>query len=139
MRGEIESIIHSELRMIRQRSQISAVAPAASTETATPAQTPPAVQPLPFDYGRFAERFRGDESYVKAGQQFYLPYFEGCRNVLDIGCGRGEFLKMMRDAGIPAKGIELGPESVAFCKSEGLDVELADAFTYLASLPEESL
>jgi O-antigen chain-terminating methyltransferase len=136
MRTELERIIHSELRMIRQRAQIAATAPAESTPT-PPAATAPA--PLGFDYARFAERFRGSEDYVKAGQQFYLPYFEGSKNVLDIGCGRGEFLKMMHDAGIPARGIELGAESVAACKLQGLDAELADAFPYLAALPEASL
>ena len=96
--------------------------------------------PVPlFDYGRFAERFRGTEEYVKAGQQFYLPMFKGCRSVLDIGCGRGEFLEMMRDAGIPARGIDLSDESVAMCRHKGLDAERADLFEYLAALPEASL
>ena len=94
---------------------------------------------LPFDYGRFAERFRGAEEYVKAGQQFYLPYFAGSQNVLDIGCGRGEFLEMMREAGVPARGIDLSEESVATCLHKGLDAETADLFLYLADLPEASL
>jgi O-antigen chain-terminating methyltransferase len=135
MHTEIERIIHSELRLVRQRAQIAATVPAEAA--LTPAATAPA--PLGFDYARFAERFRGTEEYVTAGQQFYLPYFEGSKNVLDIGCGRGEFLKMMRDAGIPARGIELGAESVALCRAQGLDAELADAFPYLAALPEGSL
>jgi O-antigen chain-terminating methyltransferase len=94
---------------------------------------------LGFDYGRFAERFRGTEEYVKAGQQFYLPHFAACRNVLDIGCGRGEFLEMMQAAGIPAKGIDLSEESVATCRHKSLDAEVADLFVYLENLPEASL
>ena len=136
MRWEIERNIHSELRLLRQRAQISATVPPA-TESA-PVLAPSAA-PLAFDYARFAERFRGSEEYVAAGQQFYRPYFEGCRNVLDIGCGRGEFLKMMRDAGIPARGVELSAESVAICRAEGLDAEIADVYPYLAALPEGSL
>jgi 2-polyprenyl-3-methyl-5-hydroxy-6-metoxy-1,4-benzoquinol methylase len=137
MHTEVERIIHSELRMIRQRAQLSAMPAAEPSQTpAAPAAVP---APLAFDYARFAERFRGPEEYVKAGQQFYRPYFEGCKNVLDIGCGRGEFLIMMRDAGIPARGIELSPESVAACKLQGLAAEIADAFPYLAALPEGSL
>ena len=139
MHTEVERIIHSELRMIRQRAQIS-VASSAPAETAQRlAPAAPAAAPLAFDYARFAERFRGSEDYVKAGQQFYLPYFQGCRNVLDIGCGRGEFLKMMQTAGIPARGIELSAESVAACNLQGLEAETADAFPYLAALPEGSL
>ena len=94
---------------------------------------------VPFDYGRFAERFRGTEEYVKSGLQFYLPHFTGCQRVLDIGCGRGEFLEMMRDAGIPASGIDLSDESVAICRHKGLDAERADLFDYLAALPEAAL
>jgi O-antigen chain-terminating methyltransferase len=134
MRSEIEAIIHSELRLVRQRAQIAAT-PVPVAEAAPV----PAAAPLAFDYSRFAERFRGSEEYVAAGQQFYLPYFQGCQNVLDIGCGRGEFLKMMRDAAIPARGIELGAESVAVCREQGFDAQLADAFPYLAALPEGSL
>jgi O-antigen chain-terminating methyltransferase len=143
MHTEVEHIIHSELRMIRQRAQIAAVAPEAAAPASAGAPGPvspaPALPPLEFDYARFAERFRGTEDYVRAGQEIYLPYFQGCRHVLDIGCGRGEFLKMMRTAGIPARGIELSAESVAAAKLEGLDVEMADAYGYLAAQLEGSL
>ena len=134
MRTEIERIIHSELRLVRQRAQIANTP--ATPSAGTPAAAPPAAPALTFDYARFAERFRGAEEYVKAGQQVYLPYFTGCRNVLDIGCGRGEFLKMMRTAGIPARGIELSEESVALCRAEGLEAEVADVYPFLAALPE---
>jgi len=134
MRWEIERNIHSELRLLRQRVQISVpVTPAAPAVESAPS---PAAAALAFDYARFAERFRGSEEYVTAGQQFYLPYFQGCRNVLDIGCGRGEFLKMMRDAAIPARGVELSAESVAVCRAQGLEAEIADVYPYLAGLAE---
>ena len=133
IRLEYERLIFSELRTIRQRAQVTAA-------SAAPA-TPVAAGPVPpaFDYGRFAERFRGSEEYVKSGQQFYLPYFAACRNVLDIGCGRGEFLEMMQAAGIPAKGIDLSEESVATCSHKGLEAETADLFAWLANCPEASL
>jgi O-antigen chain-terminating methyltransferase len=135
IRLEYERLIYSELKTIRQRAAVSA-APAAA---ASPVQEAGGGLPLGFDYGRFAERFRGTEEYVKAGQDFYLPYFRDCRNVLDIGCGRGEFLEMMRSAEVPAKGIDLGEESVALCRHKGLDAEVADLFVYLENLPEASL
>jgi O-antigen chain-terminating methyltransferase len=137
IRLDYERLIYSELKTIRQRAEISA-----SAAPATPApQAERALQPAPlgFDYGRFAERFRGTEEYVKAGQQLYLPYFRGCTNVLDIGCGRGEFLEMMRGAGVPAKGIDLSEESIATCRHKGLDAEVADLYVYLEDLPEASL
>ncbi len=138
IRLEYERLIYSELKTIRQRAEVSRVGlPACPTSSDT---VQPASPPLPgFDYGRFAERFRGPEEYVKAGQQFYLPYFRNCRQVLDIGCGRGEFLEMMRAAGVPARGIDLGEESVALCRHKGLDAERADLFAYLEGLPEAAL
>jgi O-antigen chain-terminating methyltransferase len=134
IRLDYERLIYSELKTIRQRA---AVAPPAAA--AGPVPEAGGALPLGFDYGRFAERFRGTEEYVKAGQEFYLPYFRACRNVLDIGCGRGEFLEMMRSADVPAKGIDLGEESVALCRHKGLDAEVADLFVYLENLPEASL
>ncbi len=139
IRLEYERLIHSELRTIRQRAQVAAAAPAApgAASAGTGASAPPG-EPG-FDYGRFAERFRGTEEYVKRGQQMYRRYFEGCQAVLDIGCGRGEFLEMMREAGVPARGIDLSEESVATCRHKNLEAETADLFLYLADLPEASL
>lgn len=135
-RVEYERVIHAELRTIRQRAQIQSATP--QPTPAAPASNA-AAGALGFDYARFAEKFRGPEEYVKSGQQIYLPYFAGLHNVLDIGCGRGEFLETMRASGVAAKGIDLSPESVAHCRSKGLDAEGADLFGYLANLPEASL
>ncbi|MBZ5576156.1 MAG: methyltransferase domain-containing protein [Acidobacteriia bacterium] len=135
IRLESERLIHAELRLVRQRVELRPVAQgSALQQPAGPAAPYPT-----FDYGRFAERFRGTEEYVKAGQKVYRPYFAGRKNVLDIGCGRGEFLEMMRAAGVAARGIDLSAESVALCRQKGLDAEVADLFEYLARQPEESL
>jgi O-antigen chain-terminating methyltransferase len=128
IRLEYERLIHSELRILRQRTAAvgpaDAVARVAAVQPTAPAETG-------FDYGRFAERFRGSEEYVKNGQKFYRPYFEGRRAVLDVGCGRGEFLELMREIGVPARGIELSAESVSMCRAKGLEAEQADLFDYL--------
>jgi O-antigen chain-terminating methyltransferase len=137
---EFERTIHAELRIIRQRSQIPAADVAgAGHAQPLPAGASPEPAPLAFDMARFALCFRGSEEYVKAGQRQYVPNFEGCQNVLDIGCGRGEFLEIMREANIPAVGIDLSREPVAMCRLKGLEAETADLFTYLAGLTEESL
>jgi 2-polyprenyl-3-methyl-5-hydroxy-6-metoxy-1,4-benzoquinol methylase len=144
-RVEYERIIHAELRSIRQRAlEISPQRRGdaeKSNEAATQRLGVSATdhKSLPLDYTRFAEKFRGPEEYVKAGQEIYLPYFAGRRNVLDIGCGRGEFLEAMRSAGVGAKGIDLSEESVALCRSKGLEAETADLFPYLENLAESSL
>lgn len=136
-RAEYERIIHAELRTVRQRAQIRAVEP--QPVPAPVGQTIALSGLSSFDYGKFAEKFRGPEEYVKNGQRIYLPDFSGRQNVLDIGCGRGEFLEAMRDAGVPARGIDLSEESVATCRAKGLDAEVADLFVYLNELPESSL
>jgi O-antigen chain-terminating methyltransferase len=125
IRQEYERLIHSELRIIRQRLQPASPTPAAA---AAPA----------LDYEWFAERFRGPEQRVRSNQRVYVPYFQNIGRVLDLGCGRGEFLELMRENGIPARGVEASLESVAYCRSKGLDVEQGDLFAALTALPEQS-
>ena len=135
IRTDYEALIHSELRVIRQRAGTF------SQTAAAPAPKPPASPDTApaFDYLRFAERFRGSAESVKSRQEFYVPYFAGCKNVLDIGCGRGEFLELLRDAGGAARGIDLNREFVDLCRVKGLVAEVADLFTYLSDLPDASL
>lgn len=132
IRQEFDRLIHTELRLIRQRAPVTPPPPAPVAAGPTPAVTS-----TDFDYGRFAERFRGPEEYVRRNVEFYQPFFAGCTNVLDIGCGRGEFLGTMREQGIAARGIDLSEESVSQCKQVGLTAEVADLFAYLAAQPEE--
>ena len=144
-RVEYERIIHAELRTVRQRADVILTQRRRDAEKTDEEATPhlsasASNHPLQlFDYARFAEKFRGPEEYVRAGQEIYVPHFAGRRNVLDIGCGRGEFLEAMRSAGVGAKGIDLSEESVALCRSKGLEAETADLFTYLENLPDASL
>lgn len=133
IRRDYEKLIHNELRIIRQRAFVSAPAVAAPAVSSVQPGVPRAPD---FDYGRFAERFRGSEEYVRRNLQFYKPYFESLTNVLDIGCGRGEFLETLRESGVPARGIDLGEESVAHCRHKGLNAEVADLFVYLAAQPD---
>jgi O-antigen chain-terminating methyltransferase len=69
----------------------------------------------------FATRVRG----------FYLPFFEGCTSVLDIASGRGEFLGVLRDAGIAGVGVDFDPLMVRTARAAGHQVEEGDAFEYL--------
>ena len=88
---------------------------------------------------KFAERFRGSEAAIKQRQQLYAERFQGHVPVLDLGCGRGELLEVFREAGIDARGIDLNEDSLALCRSKGLQVEAADLFAYLSALPDSSL
>jgi O-antigen chain-terminating methyltransferase len=92
-----------------------------------------------FDYFAFEDLYRGDEADIRARQSEYLEYFRGQQDVVDIGCGRGEFLELLRENQISARGIELGLDQFLICKEKGLDVVQSDLFTFLESLPDESL
>jgi 2-polyprenyl-3-methyl-5-hydroxy-6-metoxy-1,4-benzoquinol methylase len=133
IRLDFERIIHSELRLVRQRAAL------AQTPSGTPPAPAEAQAVFPFDYAKFAEKFRGTEDYVRERQRFYIPFFQGCKDIVDLGCGRGEFLEVMRDAGIKARGIDLDRESVELCKSKGLEAEIADLFAYLSDLADGAI
>ncbi len=133
IRQEYERLIHNEVRVLRQRA-------AARAAEAEPPPPPPApASTVPMDYLRFVDRFRGSEDYVRRNQQFYVEKFRGCEPVLDLGCGRGEFLELMKDAGFTARGIDSSEEFVAICRRKQLDAEQADLFEYLDSVPDASL
>jgi SAM-dependent methyltransferase len=59
--------------------------------------------------------------------------------VLDIGCGRGEFLEILRQHGVSARGLDINHEMVEQCRQRGLDATEGDALRYLSALPDESL
>jgi len=130
IRGEYEKLIHHELKLIRQKS------------AAVPAQAAAEGSPRPLvdiDWFGFADYFRGSEERIREHQKMYIAKFEGATGILDVGCGRGEFLEVAREAGIAARGIDQSAESVAVCRSKGLHAECAELFEYLDSLPDASL
>jgi SAM-dependent methyltransferase len=90
-------------------------------------------------YVAFEDRFRGSEAEIRARQQDYVHYFNGQSDVLDVGCGRGEFLELLRENGVRARGLDLNPEMVELCKSRGLSVTHADARSYLRTQADDSL
>ncbi|MDP1571699.1 MAG: class I SAM-dependent methyltransferase, partial [Vicinamibacterales bacterium] len=92
-----------------------------------------------YKYVGFEDRFRGSEVEIRARLADFVPYFAGHTDVLDIGCGRGEFLDLLREAGIAARGLDLNPEMVEVCRARGLEAAAGDALGYLARLPDASL
>jgi SAM-dependent methyltransferase len=92
-----------------------------------------------YKYVGFEDQFRGSRDVIKARLESYLPQFEGTTDVLDVGCGRGEFLDLLTARGIRARGIDLNHEMAEGCRARGLDVSEADAVSYLAGVPDGSL
>ena len=90
------------------------------------------------DYFRLESRYR-PPSLLKEKQKSYLKYFAGCHNVLDIGCGRGEFVQLLIDEGVGACGVDLDADTAACAQEQGLPVQQADALAYLAELSDASL
>ena len=91
------------------------------------------------NYFVFEERFRGSRIDIKQRQSAFLQFFEHCRAVLDIGCGRGEFLELMQEHGIGARGVDVDKDMVLYCKSKGFQVEDIDAISYLEGIEDKSL
>jgi O-antigen chain-terminating methyltransferase len=92
-----------------------------------------------FKYLSFEDEFRGSLVEIRRRLAEYVPKFAGQRDVLDIGCGRGEFLELLREAGIPSRGLDLNHEMVEASRARGLDVTEGDALAYVASLADDSL
>ena len=90
-------------------------------------------------YVGFEDRFRGAPDDIRRRVSEYLPLFAGARDVLDIGCGRGEFLRLLRDQGVAARGIDINAAMVEVCRGHGLDVSEADALTFLRAQADGSL
>lgn len=90
-------------------------------------------------YMCFEDAFRGSREEIAARQRDYLPYFEGASDVLDVGCGRGEFLALLRAAGVTARGVDTNADAVERCREQGLEAARSDALAYLRPLADESL
>jgi SAM-dependent methyltransferase len=92
-----------------------------------------------YKYVGFEDQFRGSSDDIRRRVAEYLPIFEGTRDVLDVGCGRGEFLKLLREHGVSARGIDINAAMVEVCRQQALDVTEADALSYLRAQPDGSL
>ena len=90
-------------------------------------------------YVGFEDLFRGSTDDIRQRVSEYLPFFKGTRDVLDIGCGRGELLTLLREQGIQARGIDINGSMVEVCRQQRLDATEADALSYLRAQPDDSL
>ena len=75
----------------------------------------------------------------KRVQRLYLPFFEGCEMVVDLGCGDGDFLELLKERGVEAIGVDRDRRCWAAARERGLEVICKDIFDYLEELDEESV
>jgi SAM-dependent methyltransferase len=90
-------------------------------------------------YVGFEDQFRGSPDEIRRRVEEYLPIFENANDVLDVGCGRGEFLDLLRERAVRARGIDINPAMVEVCRGKGLQAETGDALAYVRGLPDSSL
>ncbi len=91
------------------------------------------------DYFAFESRMRGSVPAIRERQRRYVDDLRRFAPVLDVGCGRGELVALLRDAEIDARGIDADGDMVAYAQGDGLPVTQADAIAYLEGLPDASL
>jgi O-antigen chain-terminating methyltransferase len=96
-------------------------------------------------YRAFEDRYRGSRELIKSRLRVYLPFVEPLKSVhprctaVDLGCGRGEWLELMGEAGIEARGVDLDEGMLDECRGRGLPAERGEAVAFLRALPEASV
>ena len=96
-------------------------------------------------YKAFEDQFRGSRSLIKERLRAYEPFLVALKSLdasgkaLDLGCGRGEWLELLKELQISASGIDLDEGMLSDCRQLGLEVEQGNALSKLASQPNDSL
>lgn len=93
----------------------------------------------PYQYSDFEKRFRGSKEKVSENLKKYVSYFRGSQNILDIGCGRGEFISLLKNEDIEATGIDISDSMLKEAEEKGLKCLKKDALEYLREMKDESL
>ena len=96
-------------------------------------------------YRHFEQLFRGSRVEIKQRLRVYLPFLTPMPGLypdalaLDLGCGRGEWLELLRDQGLRGLGVDLDDGMLEDCRALRLEVETQDAILKLQSLPDSSV
>jgi SAM-dependent methyltransferase len=142
LRTSIANVQQTGLMLKRELERSLAGGTAAEPARAAVASTAPverAESVNAYKYVGFENKFRGSEADIRARLLQYVEIFQGASNVLDLGCGRGEFLALLAEGNISAHGLDINHEMVEACRASGLDAREGDAMAYLESIPDGSL
>ena len=93
-------------------------------------------------YCSLEDQFRGTREDIKAKATSYLPVLADANittDIVDIGCGRGEWLEVLREARLAARGIDTSPVMIEECTRRGLQASEGEAITYLRAQADNSL
>lgn len=94
---------------------------------------------MDIDYFNFENHFRGSRLKIKNAQIMYLKYFVNKGEIIDIGCGRGEFLELLHENSISGIGVDSFTEFVDYCRMKGFEVIEDDALNYLTNLENNTV
>jgi len=92
-----------------------------------------------YQYSDFEKRFRGDEKQVKKKLKKYLPIFSKSDNILDIGCGRGEFVELLTNEGKKAQGIDITESMLNIAKAKNIKCSKREALQFLRQNKDNSI
>lgn len=90
-------------------------------------------------YAALEDRFRGRRDEIKERFKVYLPYVKDRAPVVDLGCGRGEWLEILSEGGIEASGVDTNLIQLEQCRARDLNVSEEDFLTYLQRLDDASI
>jgi len=130
LRDRIEAL-SEEVRAVRQTLATEPPAPALAAAATRAAEDSA--------YTAFENRFRGSREEIRERLATYVPVFEGQAPVADLGCGRGEFLELLKERGIAARGVESNVHVARACRERGLDVSDGDLVEFLRRQPDATL
>jgi SAM-dependent methyltransferase len=133
------AVVHRAVQTLKHEIETSRVPPAAQDVSEVRLASPVASRLNSYKYVAFEDEFRGSRDEVRERLSVYAAEFEGTRDVLEIGCGRGEFLELLRQRGIEARGVDTNDEMTAICRERGLQATTGDALTYLSAQPDGSV
>ena len=150
-----ERVTLAEQRILALKREIEGLSAAATASSAfaadgasTSASAPGAAADRPSAFGApldsltyvgFEDRFRGSQEEIRTRVEDYLPILASASDVLDVGCGRGELLDLLRQHGVTARGVDTNDAMVQLCRARGLDVERDEALRFLERQPDGSL
>lgn len=93
-------------------------------------------------YLAIEDRFRGDPAEIRIRQERYLPFLpdviDETHPLLDLGSGRGEWLGVLADHGVPARGVDSNASCVDECRAAGLSADVGDLVNVLAGSEDHS-
>ncbi len=138
----IERLQKSRMDIAQQETRVARLLEGAVSTPVQQSQHPEQDHLLDSLYFSLEDALRGTPEQIKEEVKVYLPVLEKAgitSDILDVGCGRGEWLQVLRDAGLQARGIDTNRILVQQCKELSLDVEEREALEYLGSVADGSL